>query len=223
AFGAGIVRGLRVSAGSNATSISIAAGLGVTNLGELVVLQSSLVSDLANIPEIQRLDVAFGISRIPNERAQNRSGLFGVAFRPVECTANPIATYPTSLTGDRTVEDGDIIEAVALTLIPYPDEGAEIDLDRRRSRAARDIFVNRAKRGIPDSALPLAMIGLERGIVRWIDPFLVRREVGAEHSDVLGVGFAPRALREAHLLQYDQQLAEIVRQRGVANPRFAAS
>lgn len=221
AGGAGVVQGLMVT--GDRTSLQITSGHGVTTSGELVLLSEPLSIELTNIGEIERLDAAFGLSRIPREPARNRSGLFIVALRPVEFTANPIASYPTSITGRRTVEDGDIVEAVAVSLVPYRDAGADSDFGMRRARVAHELFVNRGTRGVPVGALPLAMIALDRGVLRWVDPFLVRREVGAEHGDVLGIGFAPRALREAHLLQYDRQLDEVIAQRTRRGLRFAAS
>ena len=223
ALGGGVIHGLMVSAGSTATSISIQAGHGVTSGGEVLVLDAPVVVELTNIPEMQRLDVALGISRIPSESSRNRSGLFILAMRPVEFTANPIASYPTSITGTRTVEDGDIVEAVAVTLIPYLDQSSNTDFLSRRARAAREIFVNRATRGIPSATLPLAMLALDRGVVRWIDPFMVRREVGADNASTIGLGLAPRALREAHLFQYEDHLDEVVRLRATRSLRFAAT
>ena len=225
AGGSGIVNGLLVEMGPSDTQLRIAAGHGVTPSGELVVLSNSLLIRLSDIAEIQRLDAAFGLIRIPRESARNRSGLFVVALRPVEFSANPIASYPTSITGPRTVEDGEIIEGVAVTLIPYPDDGSGDDLDLRRARVARRIFVEGSTRGVPAGALPLAMIALDRGHLRWVDSFMVRREVGAEHGDILGLGFAPRALREAHLLQYEHHLTEVLEQRRVGGGvmRFPAS
>lgn len=221
--GAGVVHGLVVLAGTTATSIRIENGHGVTSAGEAIVLDHTIAVELGNITELQRLDVAFGISRIPSESSLNRSGLYVIALRPIEFTANPIASYPTSITGTRSVEDGDIVEGVAVTLIPYRDEGANIDFLSRRARIAREIFVNRATRGTPSAALPIAMIALDGGVVRWIDPFMVRREVGPEHGHTIGLGFAPRALREAHLFQYEAHLAEVIKLRATRGLRFAAS
>jgi hypothetical protein len=70
--------------------------------------------------------------------------------------------------------------------------------------------VNGTDQGLPSEALPLAMIALENSVIQWIDVFLVRREVGAEHGNILGMGFTPHALREAHVLQYNQQLQEVL-------------
>jgi len=213
AGGSGVVSGLLVEMGPSDTQVRISAGHGVTPSGELVVLPNSLLISLSDIAHIQQLDAAFGLIRIPREPPRNRSGLFVVALRAVEFTANPIASYPTSISGQRSVEDGEIIEGVAVTLIPYPDEGSGDSLDLRRGRVARHIFVEGVTKGIPVGALPLAMIALDRGHLRWVDPFMVRREVGAEHGDILGLGFAPRALREAHLLQYEHQMEEVLEQR----------
>lgn len=225
AGGAGVVQGLGVGRGPSATTIRIGTGHGVTPGGELVVLSHELVVDLADVVQTQRLDTAFGIARIPAEPARSRTGLFIVALRPVEFTANPIASYPTSITGPRSVEDGDIIEAAAVTLIPYPDDAARDEIDQRRARAALDVFVHEAQRGLPAGVLPLAMVALDRAVVRWIDPFLVRREVGAERGDTLSIGIGRRALREAQVQQYDQHLRDVLEQRQAGNrgTRFAAS
>jgi hypothetical protein len=67
------------------------------------------------------------------------------------------------------------------------------------------------------------MIALDGGVVSWVDAFMVRREVGAEHGNILGLGFAPRALREAHLLQYEYHLRDIIRERAAKGLRFAAT
>ena len=225
AGGTGVVAGLEVGHGSNANSIRISPGHGLTPGGESVVLPASLNVDVTQIPLIQRLNAAFGLSRIPADPVRSLTGLFVVALRPVEFTANPIASYPTSIEGPRTVEDSEVIEAAAVSLIPYPDSGGQDEMDLRRSRAAWEIFANRSTRGIPAQVLPLAMIALDRNGVHWIDPFLVRREVGAEHGNLPGLGFAPLSLREAHLQQYNSQLDEVVAARRSTNrgTRFAAT
>jgi hypothetical protein len=225
AGGSGVVAGLGVEQGPTATSVEIGPGHGITPVGELVMVPQTLTLELADVAEIQRLDLAFGLSRIPRAPARGRTGLFVVALRPVEFTANPIASYPTTVDGARTVEDGDIIEAVAVSVIPYPDDGGRNETEDRRSRLARQIFVDGQMRGIASAVLPLAIVSLDRGVVQWVDPYLVRREVGAEQGSVLGMNFAPRAVREAHLLQYVRQLNDVIEQRTRANRglRFAAS
>jgi hypothetical protein len=224
AGGTGVVHGLMVTS-NGGTSLTIGAGHGVTVGGETVILPKALTVQLSNLAEVQRLDVSFGLSRRPSPPPRSRSGLYVLALRAVEFSANPIASYPTSVTDPRTVEDGEIVEAAVATLIPYPDDGARSDTGMRRARAAREIFVEGATRGLPVDALPLAMVLLDQGVVRWVDVFLVRREVGSSHGDVLGLGYAPRAVREAHLVQYDHHLADVMRDRAQANrgARFAAS
>jgi hypothetical protein len=225
AGGGGVAHGLVVTRGDSATSVTITLGHGVTPAGELVVVPRSVTVNLANVPEIERLDRAFGLSRVPRPPARNRSGLFVVALRPVEFTANPIASYPTSVEGTRSVEDGDIIEAAAITLVPYRDGRSRDELDMRRAHAAHEIFVDGQQGWSVPEALPVAVVAMDRGVVEWVDPFLVRREVGAEHKDVLGLGFAPRILREAHLLQYDHHLRDVLEGRDALNQgwKFPAS
>jgi hypothetical protein len=136
--------------------------------------------------------------------------LFVLALRPVEFTANPIGAYPTSMTGQRTVEDGDVIEATAVVLVPWQDDGATDALDARRGRAARAIFVDGTDRGVSANVLPLAMIALSNNTLAWLDAPMVRRELGADRADLPGLGLAPHALRLAHLLQHQGHVADVI-------------
>ena len=93
AGGSGVIDGLMVSEaveqGTGTQRLRIEAGQGVTDTGELVVLFDPLILNPADVPEIQRLDAAFGLQVIPNEPGRTRTGLYIVALRPVEWTANP--------------------------------------------------------------------------------------------------------------------------------------
>jgi len=217
AGGTGVVRGLRVRAGLDRITLNLALGHGLTPGGELVVVPRDLTGiRLDNIPDIQRLDAAFGLSPVPRELARSRSGLYVLALRPVEYTANPIASYPTSLGAARTMHDGDIVEAVALTLVPYPDPVGGGSFDIRRSRVADDIFTGPGMRNLPVDALPLAMLAIDGGVIRWLDEWMVRREVGGEQEAVVGFGVAQRHTREAYVQQYDQQLLDVLHARKAA-------
>lgn len=210
ASGSGVVDGLMVSevVSRQIDRLRIAPGSGITDTGELIVLPEELLVAPTDVPEIKRLDAAFGLQVIPNEPGRNRTGLYILALRLVEWTANPIGAYPTSLTGRRTAEDGTIVEGVAVSLIPYPDTSNEESWIRRRARVAREIFAEGRDRGLDGGVLPLAMVALRGNFVEWVDPFLVRRETGAEQPAGMDFGFGARALREAHLLQYQAHLAD---------------
>ena len=58
------------------------------------------------------------------------------------------------------------------------------------------------------------MLALQSNSLVWIDEAMVRRELGADRGDLPGLGFAPRALRLAHLLHYQSHLADVVTQMG---------
>ncbi|WP_437723480.1 hypothetical protein [Sorangium sp. So ce861] len=218
ATGPGVLHGLMVTRVDD-TTVSISPGTGVTPAGQLVVLRrdddtaGGLAVNLADVTRMMQLDRAFHLDGVPNEPPRRRSGLFVLALRPVEFTANPIAAYPTSVDERRAVDDGEIIEAVAVTLVPYRDDHAELDPLQQRAHAARRIFVERAAGGVPAEALPLAMVHLDRGFVMWIDVDMVRREVGGEHAGAAGFGLAPRGLREAYVLQQEAHLAEAMNER----------
>jgi len=212
AAGSGVANGLFVTPGSTPHTLQVSAGQGITPAGELVLLPATLTINLADIPAAEQLSARFGLGRIPNPPLRSRTGLYVLALRPVEFSANPIGAYPTSLTGPRTVEDGDIIEATALVLVPWQDDGAADALAARRGRAARTIFTGDGKLGVSANLLPLAMVALQSNTIVWIDEALVRRELGADRGDLPGLGFAPRALRVAHLLQHQTHLADVVTQ-----------
>ena len=213
AAGSGVAAGLRVSEPAGARTLSIEAGHGITPAGELVLLPRRLDVALADIAAAEQLSARFGLGRIAIPPLRSRTGLFVLALRPVEYTANPIGAYPSSITGQRTVEDGDVIEATAVVLVPWQDGGGADALAARRGRVARNVFVAAASDGSAAATganvLPLAMVALQNNALVWIDEAMVRRELGADRGDLPGLGFSPRALRLAHLMQYQQHLADV--------------
>lgn len=209
AAGSGVATGLFVQEGGQPQTLVVSSGHGVTPSGELVLLPRNIDVQLANLPVAEQLSARFGLSRLPQPPLRSRTGLFVLALRPVEFTANPIGAYPTSITGQRTVEDGDVIEATAVVLVPWQDDGGADALDARRGRAARAIFTQGSAAGVSANVLPLAMIALQNNTVVWIDEAMVRRELGADRGDLPGLGFAPRGLRLAHLMQHQAHLADV--------------
>ena len=224
--GAGVVAGLHVSEGDDPTgqTITIRPGHGVTPAGDLVSVTTARTFPLLDLPNTEKLDAAFGLRLKPSQPLGRRTGLFILALRAVEFTANPIAAYPTTISGPRQMQDGDIIEATAITLIPYTDTTAAATLDDARRSVARDIFLGDTQ-GLPQDALPLAMLALERGAIRWIDMSLVRRETGADSPLEITLGARPRALAEAFVLQHLTHLQDVLTDRAASGlpPAFAAA
>lgn len=225
-LGFGVINGLRVTrsettaggAANAAASLRLTAGSGITPAGEVVVVGTPKVVDLADVPQLEQLNAAFGLARQPQDPFRNLNGLFVVGLRAVEFTANPTPVYPPAVTGETSLHDGEIIEAAAVTLVPYGADLAPDGPQRTRARVAREIFLDQKPPRLPAAVLPLAMVSLRHGQLEWVDEFLVRREAGDD--DRFGFAFAPRALAEAHFFQY-QDLLEDVEAR---NPgRFAAS
>ncbi len=235
AAGFGVIHGMMVDTlpannpSANADTVIIRAGQGLTPAGELVLLPSDITIRLSDLPEEQNLDAQFNLSSIPNTPARTRSGAYVLALRPVEFTANPIASYPTSIQGTRTTHDGDIVEATAISLVPYPSpiswtRGSMQDAAQLRAALARQIFLNANPSQLSDALLPLAMIYLQRGVIVWVDPYLVRRDSGPEYSG-LRLGLTDPATQKAFLMQYDSQLQETVATRTTsgASASFAAT
>lgn len=221
--GFGVVTGLNVMVHpSKARTLTIQAGHGLTPAGNQVVLSEPLIVDLAAVAETQRLDSSFGLSAIPKASPINRTGMFIIALRTVEYTGNPISAYPTHIDAARTVHDGSVIEATAVTLVPYPDVGAGSELEQRRKQVVREIFFEESKKGQPEDVLPLAMLALDHGVIKWLDVFMVRREIGLRERKVWGLGLSSRPLRAAQLRQYDVHLQELQSRLGVSS-RIIAS
>lgn len=213
AMGAGIIRGLRVSLSANPGGgnprLAIEPGLGITPAGDLVMIANPQKIRLDAIPESQAIDAQLGIKLLSTAAANNRSGLYVLALRAVEFSANPVPAYPTSLDGTRSVHDGDIVEATAVTLIPYPDRAGSESPDAKRARVVREIFFEGQRPGALQEALPLAMLYIEGGALRWLDMYLVRREVGAESTLSAGLRQRPRALLEAWFAQHQDHVDDI--------------
>src|SRR6266702_178861 len=235
AAGFGVVHGLWVETPAandptgGADTVIIRAGQGLTPAGELVLLPNDFRISLSDLPDEQNLDAQFNLSSIPNATQRTRSGVYVLALRPVEFTANPITSYPTSIQGSRTTHDGDIVEATAIALVPYPSSiswtrQSSQDAFQLRAALARQIFLNANPSQLSDALLPLAMISLQRGVISWVDPYLVRRDSGPEYSG-LRLGLADPATQQAFLRQYDSQLQETVSSRitSGASTSFAAA
>lgn len=211
-LGFGVVSGLRVAPSDlsasglrdPAASLVITAGHGLTPAGEIVFLPSDLVVDLDQVAQLQRLNAAFGLARDPQPPFRNLAGLFVVGLRAVEFTANPTPSYPPSVDGGNALRDGEIIEATALTLVPYESEASLQNARAARTRAARDLFLKQKPPQLPAGVLPLALLYIANGQLAWVDEWLVRREAGDD--DRFGFGFAPRALSEAHYYHYQDML-----------------
>jgi hypothetical protein len=208
ALGAGVVQGLDVRAGAVATDLEVDAGMGYTASGELVSLNRLVRVSLPQLFRLQTLAAQLQTLRRPGPPLRNRTGVFVLGLRAIEFAANPLAAYPSSLDGARQAEEGDIVEAGALTLAHWVDAPPD-GIDLQRGRLARDAFVTQSLPPLPAELLPLAAVAVVGDAVRWVDMHLVRRAAGQTHTALPGLGFAPRPQREAHLAQYVQQLAEI--------------
>src|SRR6266849_2907854 len=230
ASGFGVVHGLAVERvgstdqGVDAEAIVIRAGHGITPGGGLVMITNDLTVRISDLAEEENLDVQFGISTLPAPVARTRTGFYVIALRPVQFTAHPIASYPTNVQGTRSTHDANIVEATAVSLVPYPTPVRDHDAITQNAAVARQIFVAGNRGPLSDSLLPLAMISIQRGAIAWLDPYLVRRDSGPEFSG-LRFGLSDPATHEAFLFQYDAQLQQAVSpfvQKGHP-PRFMAT
>lgn len=228
AIGRGVIDGLEVDVDPAATAersrIVIGAGQGIAFDGAHLILPSDLAVNLADIAVQDTINAKLGLSANPGAPIRSRTGLFVLSLRAVEYTANAISAFPTTVTGQRTTQLGDRIEAVAVTLTPYAPVDVPFDSDDARAMASQRIFQGEEETGVPGYALPLAMLSLRNGAIEWIDLHLVRRELTASQRNLLGLGLSRDQLRLAHFHQYRAALADVVasyRDRGQP-PRFNA-
>lgn len=100
AAGSGVLNGLTVEQAApgsqfdSAETIVIRAGVGLTPSGRLVMISSDLNIELSDLADQQDLDEQFGLAETPQQPPRTRTGVYIVALRPVQFTANPIASYP---------------------------------------------------------------------------------------------------------------------------------
>ncbi|MGA7240821.1 MAG: hypothetical protein WBY44_34375 [Bryobacteraceae bacterium] len=218
AGGFGVLHGLLVDQGAtiaqpaSGETIVIHAGVGITPAGSLVMIPSDLTIQLSDLADEENLEVQFGLSTAPQQPARTRTGVYVVALRPVEFTANPVTSYPAAIQAPRVTQDGDIVEATAVSLVAYPNPVNGYDTSLQQAALARQIFATGNSGALSDSLLPLAMIGIDRNAIQWIDTYLVRRDSGPQYSGVRP-GLTDPATQQAFLKQYDAQLQAVVASR----------
>ena len=224
AVGFGVIHGLNVIQQPDAETIVIGAGQGITPGGGLVMLSHDLTVRISDLEEQESLQVQFGLSETPAPIARTRTGLYVLALRPVQFTANPITAYPASVQGNTGTQDGSIIEATAVTLVPYPTPAANFDSLSQNAAVARQVFVENETGTVSDSLLPVAMVSIDRGVIQWVDEWMARRESGPL-PEGLRFGLTDPSVQQAFLMQYDAQLQQIVTTlTGQSkSPRFAAT
>jgi hypothetical protein len=229
AGGFGVLHGLLVDQGASATqpapaeTIVIHAGVGITPAGGLVMIPSDLTIQLSDLADEENLEVQFGLSTAPQQPPRTRTGVYVIALRPVEFTANPVSSYPTSIQAPRVTHDGDIVEATVVSLVAYPNPVNGYDTSLQQAALARQIFATGNPGSLSDSLLPLAMIGIDRNAIQWIDLYLVRRDSGPQYSGVRP-GLTDPATQQAFFRQYDAQLQSIVANRPAGSKsNFAAT
>ncbi|TVQ32920.1 MAG: hypothetical protein EA356_12815 [Geminicoccaceae bacterium] len=211
--GRGVIEGLEVAVGdAQGSRLRIQAGQGITFDGSHVILPRSLEVNLADLALQDQLNAVLGLSQKPGAPIAARTGLFVLALRALEYTANATTSFPTHVTGERTTHMGDRIEAVAVTLTPFAPIDAPLDAMHARALAASRIFAG----ADPQSAgsgqtLPLAMLALRSGSIEWLDVHLVRRDLVASKRDLLGLGLSRDQLRLAHFRHYRAALDDVVR------------
>ena len=221
-LGTGVIEGLEVEeVTGRPTALRIRRGHGLTPTGEPVVLERDLLVELADIPNEQRIERSLGRPVRPTPPRETRSGLFVLALRPLEYTAEPSASYPTTVDEPRRLEDSVVREVALLTLIPFADAGAlgepaaaprarrRARLRRRRARPAGRTRCRWPRSSSPPTRWPGSTSGWRGARPAWPRP------------TSWAWGSPPSRVRAAHLRQYDAMLADL--DRGPAGPALAGA
>ena len=211
--GFGVLKGLIVSTvstnGQTGDTVTVGAGYGITPAGEQVQVPTALTVRLSSIALQQNLDAQFGLAVEKLPSAAARTGLYALVLYPVQYTANPITAYPTTIQGSRTTHDGDIVEATAIALVPYPNPSNTSDALNQQAAIARQIFLSGNVPQLSDSYLPLSLVGLQNGAISWLDTYILRRDAGLQLGG-LRFGLTDPPSQQAFLQQYDSQLQQAV-------------
>jgi hypothetical protein len=127
AAGFSVIHGLRVdtppanSPSSNGDTVIVRAGQGLTPAGELVLLPNDITIDLGDLPDEQNLDVQVQRGFDPQHPGtQSQRSVRSRASASRVHSQSHRRLIPTSIQGTRTTHDGDIVEATAIALVPYP-------------------------------------------------------------------------------------------------------
>src|SRR5690606_23592413 len=134
----GVIRGLELTRLGD--TLRLTAGTGFTPNGELVSLTTLLTTSIEQIPEDDRIDLSHGLVDVAEPPSRQRTGLYLLGIRPGEYATKPITRYPLTVDGAPGMEDGDIVEAVALALHPLRHDIDE-DPVKLRSDLARTVFL----------------------------------------------------------------------------------
>ncbi len=208
--GPGVIHGLGVEVDPSGRQLIIQPGRGLASSGELISVRDIVRVDVEHLPIASTLDRA-AEALLGRSRRGARVGHFVLTARPVEYAREPIQSYPTRVSGQRSLQDGELVEATWLSLIPLPNAGPREVEGRGRARLAREIFLGGWDPSANTDGLALAVVGISRNRILWIDPEMVRREVGADTP--LGFGLRSRQRREAHARQYARHLEEALSDR----------
>jgi hypothetical protein len=173
-LGPGVVKGLQATL-STAQQISVTPGLGITGSGRILELVNTLKIDLTDRATIATINR-------PPLRYFNR-GLYAVVLQYAEKGVGIAETYPEDI--GKTIEPriNSYEEGVALALVPlretYPS-GSE--LSTRAALAGKFLPRLQPVAEIPDDAVALGLLAIDRNLGQWLDRSLLYRPAGIEHE-----------------------------------------
>lgn len=207
--GSGVAQGLEVTSDGGGVRVAITAGSGVARSGESVVLRTGIEMAVVDVPVVSGRATPTQLQAVGSDRVE--TGIFMLIARPVEHTRSPGPSFAGSTLAEVEIEDDEIVEGTWLSWTPVADGDAQRVLGRGRAQLAREIFTGGFDPAALSDGLVLAVAGLVRGRIEWIDPAMAMRDVGS--AEVLGLGLASESLRIAYARQYRRHLDDVVQSR----------
>ncbi|MCQ8103710.1 hypothetical protein NP590_06305 [Methylomonas sp. SURF-2] len=193
-LGSGVVKGLRAEL-SAAQKITVSAGLAIAASGRVLEAVNGLTIDLT-----ERADIA--VINQPPLRYFNR-GLYALILQYTEKGVGIAETYPEDIGQKTQPRINSYEEGVELALLPlrenYPSGGA---LSSRAALAAKFLPQLQPLPEIPDDAVALGLLAIDKNIGQWLDRSLLYRPAGIQLQDNV-----PQQLLAAH---YEELLAEVL-------------
>ena len=209
-LGEGVAQGLELSFDRYSGVLTLTAGFGITRLGRIVQLDTSLTVNVTDSALISQMNKG-------RYRHFNR-GLYAVVLNYVEVATDLAEVFPTDLASKRGSDYAAVTEGVQLGLVPLPIALTQQDELRARASLQRTLQDNElADSMIPGDSLPLGVLAIRNDAPQWLDSDLLRHPPRREATSF-------NSLEDLYR-QYNALFADVMSHRhsGAMSLDFAAS
>lgn len=206
-LGSGVVKGLRADL-SGAQKITVSPGLAIAASGRVLESVNSLNIDLTE-------RAAIAVINQPPLRYFNR-GLYALILQYTEKGVGIAETYPEDIGQKIEPRINSYEEGVELALVPlresYP---AGSELSTRAALAGKFLPQLQPLAEIPDDAVALGLLAIDKNIGQWLDRALLYRPAG--------IHLQSNALQQLLAAHYEELLADVLNARNWSSLQAAFS